>query len=56
MLLGVGERAVGGEGGKERKLETQARWWRIMTPFVTWFNDLPPSGLAVACHPLPGAP
>ena len=23
MLLGVGERAVGGEGGKERKLETQ---------------------------------
>lgn len=56
MLLGVGERAVGREGVKERKLETQARWWRVMTPFVTWFNDPPPSGLAVTCHPLPGAP
>ena len=56
MLLGAGKRAVGQEEGKKKKLETQARWWRIMIPFVIWFNDPPPSGLAVTCHPLPGAP
>ena len=27
-----------------------------MIPFVIWFNDPPPSGLAVTCHPLPRAP
>lgn len=57
-VAGGGEESCGkgGRQGEEVRNSGLSWRWRIMIPFVIWFNDPPPSGLAVTCHPLPRAP